>query len=125
MRLYATLNITARCLLTLSRSSPHGETSALTLGHVVKLKAQTDKDAAGQIARLAPLIGLQASGDSQKDAIAVGDKVLDLVKELGFTETLSDRKIGKDQVDIITERATRQKEGKAFDAVKKLVQNLY
>jgi len=112
-------------LLTLLLSSPHGETSALTLGHVVKLKAQTDEEAAVQIARLVPLLGLQASGDPQKDATLIGDKVLDLVKELGFTETLSDRKIGKDQVDIITERATKQKEGKVYDAVKKLVENLY
>lgn len=97
----------------------------MTLGHVVKLKAQTDKDAAVQIARLAPLLKLETSGDAQKDALLVGDKILDLVKELGFTETLSDRNIGKDQVDIITERATRQKEGKVFDAVKKLVENLY
>jgi len=112
-------------LLIILLSSPHGETSALTLGHVVKLKAQTDQEAAAQIARLAPLLGLQTSGDATKDATLVGDKVMDLVKQLGFTETLSDRKIGKDQVDIITERATKQKEGKVYDAVKKLVENLY
>jgi hypothetical protein len=47
------------------------------------------------------------------------------VKELGFTETLTDRKIGKDQVDIITQRATQQKEGKTYDAVKQLVEKLY
>ena len=72
-----------------------------------------------------PFLGLQGSGDTQKDATLVGDKVLNLVKELGFTETLTDKKIGKDQVNIITERATKQKEGKLYDAVKKLVENLY
>jgi len=109
----------------LTSARPHGETSALTLGHVVKLKAQTDKDAAVQIARLAPFIGMQASGDATKDALAIGDRVLELVKELGFTQTLTDREIGKDQVDVITERATKQKDGKTYDAVKKLVENLY
>jgi len=74
---------------------------------------------------LLPFLGLQGSGDTQKDATLVGDKVLNLVKELGFTETLTDKKIGKDQVNIITERATKQKEGKLYDAVKKLVENLY
>jgi len=92
---------------------------------VVKLKAQTDKDAAVQIARLAPFIGMQASGDATKDALAIGDRVLELVKELGFTQTLTDREIGEDQVDVITERATKQKDGKTYDAVKKLVENLY
>jgi hypothetical protein len=48
-----------------------------------------------------------------------------LVKELGFSETLTDRNIGKDQVDIITQRATQQKDGKVFDAVKQLVEKLY
>jgi len=104
---------------------PHGETSALTLGHVVKLKAQTDKDAAVQIARLAPFVGVQASGDATKDALAVGDRVLGLVKELGFTQTLTDRGIGRDQIDVISERATKQKGGKVYDAVKTLVENLY
>jgi len=104
---------------------PHGETSALTLGHVVKLKAQTDKEAAVQIARLAPFIGMQASGDATKDALAIGDRVLELVKELGFTQSLTDRGIGKDQIVIIAERATKQKDGKVYDAVKELVEDLY
>jgi len=116
----------ALCVITqLIIARPHGETSALTLGHVVKLKAQTDKYAAVQIARLAPFIGIRASGDATKDALAIGDRVLELVKELGFTQTLTDRGIGKDQIDIISERATKQKDGKVYDAVKKLVENLY
>jgi alcohol dehydrogenase class IV len=97
----------------------------MSLGHVVKLKAQTDKAAAEQIARLAPFLGITSSGDATKDALTIGDRVLDLVKELGFSETLTDRNIGKDQVDIITQRATQQKDGKIFDAVKQLVEKLY
>jgi len=81
---------------------PHGETSCMTLGHVVKLKSRGSKQDAAQLARLLPYIGKTASGDAQKDGEAVGDAVLQLVKSLGLHETLTDRKVGKDQVPIIT-----------------------
>jgi alcohol dehydrogenase class IV len=40
---------------------PHGITSCLSLGHVVKLKAQNSSEDAAQIARMAPFIGLTKS----------------------------------------------------------------
>lgn len=105
---------------------PHGVTSCLTLGHVVKLKAQTDPAAASQLARMLPFVGGTRSGDDKKDAIELGDRILTLVKELGLKTTLTEKGVGKDQVDIIVQRATGgQKEGKVYDAVKNLVEGLY
>lgn len=105
---------------------PHGETSCLTLGHVVKLKAKASKDDAAQIARMLPGLGGQSTGDVQEDAQKVGDMILDLVKRLGLDKSLTERGVGKDQLAIITERATGgQKEGKQYDAVKSLVEGLY
>lgn len=105
---------------------PHGETSCMTLGHVVKLKAKGNREDAAQIARLLPFIGKTASGDAQKDGETVGDAILELVNTLGLHETLTERKVGRDQVELITKRATGGKtDGDVYDAVKKLVENLY
>ncbi|EDU44305.1 maleylacetate reductase [Pyrenophora tritici-repentis Pt-1C-BFP] len=106
-------------------SIPHGITSCLTLGHVVKLKAQ-DPAAAEQIVRLLPFIGESASGDVKKDADRVGERVLQLVKDLELDSDLSKYKVGKDQIPIITERATGgQKEGQVYEAVEGLVKGLF
>lgn len=104
---------------------PHGITSCLTLGHVVKLKAQGSDEDAAQLARMAPFIGLSASEDHKKDAVAVGDAILDLVKQLDLKTTLTEKGVGKDQVPIITKTATRQESGPFYDAVKQMVENLY
>lgn len=104
---------------------PHGITSCLTLGHVVKLKAQSSNEDAAQLARMAPFIGLNRSGDDKKDAVAVGDAILQLVDQLGLKTTLTEKGVGKEQVDIITKTATRAEEGPLFDQVKQLVQALY
>lgn len=104
---------------------PHGITSCLTLGHVVKLKAQ-DPAAAEQIARLLPFIGESASGDTKVDAEIVGDRILKLVKDLELGNDLSNYKVGKDQIPIITERATGgMKDGAVYDAVEGLVKGLF
>ena len=66
---------------------PHGVTSCLTLGKVVKLKAQ-DPEAAVQIARILPYIGRTCSMDNQKDALEVGDAIINLVKRLGLETDL-------------------------------------
>ena len=105
-------------------SIPHGITSCLTLGHVVKLKSQ-DPDAAAQIARLLPLIGEMASGDAQKDAEKVGDRLLKLVKDLELDSDLRNYKVGKDQIPIITKRATGQESGAVYNAVEGLVKALF
>jgi alcohol dehydrogenase class IV len=104
---------------------PHGITSCLTLGHVVKLKAEGSAEDAAQIARMAPFIGTNKTGDNQRDAVAVGDAILDLVKRLDLKTTLTEKGVGKDQVSIITKRATGQESGELHDKVKALVEGLY
>lgn len=106
---------------------PHGETSCLTLGHVVKLKARmSDKDAAS-CARILPFVsGGASTGDDVKDADKVGDAILDLVEKLNLKTTLTEKGVGKDQVDIIVQRATGGKaDEKTAGAVKTLVEKLY
>jgi alcohol dehydrogenase class IV len=103
---------------------PHGITSCLTLGHVVKLKAN-DPAAAEQVARLLPFIGESASGDAKKDAEKVGDRILKLVKDLGLDSDLSNYKVGKDQIPVITKRATGQESGDVYNAVEGLVKGLF
>ncbi|OJD39019.1 dehydroquinate synthase-like protein [Diplodia corticola] len=105
-------------------SIPHGITSCLTLGHVVKLKAQ-DPQAASQIARLAPFLGLTKTGDDQQDATKVGDAILMLVKSLGLYKTLKEYGVGEDQVTVIVKRATKQDQGEVYDKVASLVKQLY
>jgi alcohol dehydrogenase class IV len=103
---------------------PHGITSCLTLGHVVKLKAN-DSSAADQISRLLPFIGESASGDSKRDAEKVGDRILKLVRDLGLDSDLSKYKVGQDQIPVITKRATGQESGDVYNAVEELVKGLF
>lgn len=104
---------------------PHGITSCLTLGHVVKLKAQ-DPSAAQQVARLLPFIGEPVSGNTQADAALVGDRILKLVKDLELDSDLRNYKVGRDQIPVIVERATGgMKEGLIHDAVEGLVKGLF
>lgn len=105
-------------------SIPHGITSCLTLGHVVKLKAE-DEAAAEQVARLLPFIGESKSGDAKRDAEKVGERVLKLVQELGLDHNLRNYKVGKDQIPLITNRATGMEEGKVYEKVKNLVEGLF
>lgn len=103
---------------------PHGITSCLTLGHVVKLKAD-DSAAAEQVARFLPFVGEKRSGNDKKDAEVVGEKVLELVKGLGLDQDLRNYKVGKDQIPVITQRATGKEEGQLFERVKGLVEGLF
>lgn len=105
-------------------SIPHGITSCLTLGRVVKLKAQ-DADAAEQICRLLPFIGETASGDNKRDAELVGDRIIELVKGLELDSDLKNYDVGRDQIGVIAKRATGKEEGELYDAVKKLVEGLF
>ena len=104
---------------------PHGITSCLSLGHVVKLKAQSSSEDAAQIARMAPFIGLTKSGDDVKDATAVGDAVLKLVQDLGLKTTLTEKGVGEDQLHVIVKTATGKEEGEFYEKVKELVAKLY
>ncbi|KAK6375847.1 hypothetical protein LTS17_007669 [Exophiala oligosperma] len=85
---------------------PHGFTSCLTLGHVVKLKARQNETNAEAIAAILPYMGRQKSGDDIKDSDIVGDAILGLVKDLGLETSLTERGVGKDQLDVICARAT-------------------
>ncbi|KAK7542056.1 uncharacterized protein J3D65DRAFT_644027 [Phyllosticta citribraziliensis] len=105
-------------------SIPHGITSCLTLGHVIKLKAQ-EPDAAAQIARMAPFVGLARTGNDQLDATAVGDAILELVEIVGLKTSLREYNVGEDQLPIIVQRATRQDQGPLYDKVAELVKGLY
>jgi alcohol dehydrogenase class IV len=104
---------------------PHGITSCLSLGHVVKLKAQSSSEDAAQIARMAPFIGVAKSGDDVKDATAVGDAVLQLVEDLGLKTTLTEKGVGEDQLHVIAKTATGKEEGELYEKVKELVGKLY
>ncbi|EXJ93418.1 hypothetical protein A1O1_01810 [Capronia coronata CBS 617.96] len=113
---------------------PHGITSCLTLGHVVKLKARQDKKNADAVAAILPYIGESRSGDDLKDSDLVGDKILGLVNDLGLKTTLTEKGVGRDQIDIICSRATgglvpsrieSKQDDEAWKAVKALVEGLY
>jgi alcohol dehydrogenase class IV len=105
-------------------SIPHGITSCLTLGHVVKLKA-AESTAAEQIARVLPFIGESTSGDPKKDAERVGNRILKLVKDLGLDSDLRNYKVGREEIPIITKRATGQESGDVYNAVEGLVKGLF
>ncbi|KAF2403303.1 maleylacetate reductase [Trichodelitschia bisporula] len=102
---------------------PHGITSTLTLGHVVKLKAQGP--AAGQIARLARAVGI-SKGDDKQDAEAFGDAILQLVRTVDLYGTLADYGVGGDQLEIIVRRGTGLELGaEGFAEVEQLVSGLF
>jgi len=105
---------------------PHGITSCITLGHVVKFKAE-DPAVASQIARVAPFVGLTRSGDDKSDANQVGDAILQLVENLGLKTTLREKGVGVDQVPVIVKRATggQEERGLVYDRVAALVKGLY
>lgn len=105
---------------------PHGITSCLTLGKVVKLKAE-DPESAEQIARILPFIGMTPSGDNKKDAEKVGDAIVDLVKRLGLETTLTEYKVGEDQIPKIVALGTGGKEPSdpLYKKVEGLVKTLY
>ncbi|KAI9877094.1 MAG: hypothetical protein M1823_007163, partial [Watsoniomyces obsoletus] len=46
------------------------------------------------------------SDDDEKDAEKVGERILGLVQELGFKTTLTEKGVGRDQLDVICARAT-------------------
>ena len=106
-------------------SIPHGITSCLTLGHVVKLMAGRP-DAAAQVARLLPFIGEARCGDDAKDAEKVGERILQLVKELELDSDLRNYKVDREEIPVITKRATGEEEGgKLYGKVEELVKGLF
>jgi hypothetical protein len=59
------------------------------------------------------------------DAERVGERVLELVGELGLDQDLRNYEVGRDQISVITKRATGQESGQVYDAVEKLVKGLF
>lgn len=120
---------------------PHGVTSCLTLGHVVKLKARQSPDIAAAVAAILPYTATAGnatsarSGDDVKDADAVGDRILGLVQDLGLKTTLTEKGVAKDQLDVICARATgglgpqkkdmTAQEEQMYNAVRGLVEKLW
>lgn len=114
---------------------PHGITSCLTLGHVVKLKARGSVEDAAAVSRVLEVLpGEKRSGDDVKDAERVGDRILGLVEELGFKTTLTEKGVGRDELSTILSRATgglADKEGKSeqeekmVGGLRKMVEGLY
>jgi alcohol dehydrogenase class IV len=106
---------------------PHGITSCMTLGNVVKLKALESTWSAKQICRLLPATGGHLTGDDVRDALEVGDRIIAFVQSLGLEiPTLSARGVSKDQIFTIAQRALGGVgEGPVFDQVLELVQTLF
>ncbi|KAJ9663561.1 hypothetical protein H2198_000827 [Neophaeococcomyces mojaviensis] len=113
---------------------PHGVTSCLTLGPIVKLKARLDPEAARSIAAILPYLGEASRGDKLKDSERVGERILELVENLGLRSSLGYWNVNTDQIDIICARATgawmpdeqsATGEGDFHDALRELVANLY
>lgn len=102
----------------------------------MKIKARASNQDAAKIAEILPFINEQRSGDDVKDAEKVGDRILQLVQELGFKTTLTEKGVGRDQVDIICARATggltpdkiqekSEGEKKMYEGIRALVESLY
>ncbi|KAJ8609731.1 hypothetical protein MRB53_038968 [Persea americana] len=94
-------------------------------GHVVIIKAKTSPSAATQLARMAPFIGIARSNNDKEDAIAVGNAILSLVKDLDLQTTLTEKNVGKDQVDKIVGIATKPESEEVKGVVREMVENLY
>ena len=131
LRICATADCHKRYALGSPYGIPHGITSCITLGHVVKLKARAKPDDAASIAAILPALGEQRSGDDVKDAEKVGDRILGLVKQLGLETNLTEQGVPKDQLDIICQRATgglkpskdlKPEQEKQLNAIRELVQ---
>jgi alcohol dehydrogenase class IV len=101
---------------------PHGITSCVTLGQVVKFKAE-DPVCAKAISRLLLFMGQTSTGNHREDALKLGDMVVNLVnEELGLKTTLTERGVARGETNLIVERALGgTKSGPVFEQVKALV----
>lgn len=101
-----------------------GETSCITLPSVIRHKAETDLQAAQQIARLLPALGGQRErGHEQADANKVAQHLEELVAELGLVQpSLLQLGVGREQVSII---ATKAAGGSPSEDIVSLVEGLF
>lgn len=95
--------------------------------------ARLKKDNAQNIAAILPYIGEKRSGDDVIDRDKVGNRILELVSDLGLQTTLAKYEVRVDQLDTIALRALRPEPGKTmdsqdkelFESVKELVRSLW
>jgi alcohol dehydrogenase class IV len=107
---------------------PHGITSCLTLASVIRYKAVPNSYDAAQLARLAPLLGIESRKTEAEDAQAVGQKVEELVSELGLKSTLTEYGVPnrEEEWEAIANRALHgNTEHPDFKAVVEIVKGLY
>ncbi|KAI9035936.1 Dehydroquinate synthase-like protein [Aspergillus affinis] len=89
---------------------PHGITSCMTLGEVVKVKAR-EKACVKHIARLVDLAGGVRTGDDYPDAVEVGEKILSLVN---FYRVLEDGTNTQYRLSVIESLIPPHAEGPVF-----------
>lgn len=84
----------------------HGITSCLTLGPVIKLKAEiaseVDKKA---LAGILFYLGIPSTGSIEQDVLRVGEEVESLVKRLGLHTTFKEMRVPEKDFDIIASAA--------------------
>ena len=109
---------------------PHGVTSCLTLGEVVKLKGRAGVD----VGMVLEVLGEKRTRSTEGDGERVGSMVNELVERVGEKTTLSEKGVGKDEVEVILKRASgglSEKEGrseeeeKQIGELRKLVEGLF
>jgi len=73
------------------------------------------------------MLGLPSTGKDELDAVAVADKVTELVGSLGLKSTLQEYNVPhtEEEMRAIAQRATRTSEGEEFTAVVNIVKQLY
>lgn len=73
-----------------------------------------------------PYMGQPRTGNDVADVEMVGNAILDLVKSLGLYRALGEYGVERDQVDIITGRATgKGSDDSTYKAVKALIEDLF
>jgi alcohol dehydrogenase class IV len=84
---------------------PHGITSCITLAKVVRLKGRSNSEDAARFAAILSYLGHQSSGDVVQDSDRVADEIAKLVRELDLETTLTEWRVGRDQLEVIYNRA--------------------
>ncbi len=82
----------------------HGMANATVLPYVMRYNAESCPE---KMVELAKAIGLEASGDMEKDKYLLADALLDLTKKLGIN-TLSEQGISKDDFDMLAKDVLKE-----------------
>lgn len=80
---------------------PHGFTSCLTLPKIVRLRIETDQEAATNIARVASILGINGHAGTDEAAHAVADAIEGLIRDLGLQRRLQDWNVSSNDVQGI------------------------